>query len=243
MSEARKPSAGQRIIKVRNVRLALQALKHIGIDLAHLSANRGEEHERTSVTVDNVISGHSREVLALLWAIAKESFDRTLPMAQFRTEVNLLERKLTLKGIKVDTCIDFIQPGNASPVTRLLVRWVRAVCGLYGVTIRSCSTSFTDGSALCLLVHHYIPSLISWTSIAIPPPMSREVAEDILGADSLQSMESLSWSDHVGMQNSAVQSELEQHRHVSTLSFLVQVLTSLACAFCSDDCKWQLKLC
>jgi abnormal spindle-like microcephaly-associated protein len=183
MAEVRKPTAAQRVIKVRNVRLALSAIERAGVDLDHLSANRGEEHENIAVKVDDIISGHCREVLALLWAVALISFARTLPLAQLQTEVKLLERKLTNKGLSACASGVHLQPGNDTPVTQLLFRWVRVVCGLYGVTVRNCSSSFTDGAAICLLVHHYVPSLVQWSSISIPPPVPRDVAEEVLGAE------------------------------------------------------------
>jgi abnormal spindle-like microcephaly-associated protein len=214
MLEARKPTAGQRIIKARNARLVLEALKKLSINVEHASANRGEALEHCQVTAESIICGHAREVLALLWAIAFESFDRVVPISQLRVEIALLERKLRLKGLSPSPKHPPLLPGNASPITEMLFCWARAVCGLYGVTIRSCTTSFTDGSALCLLVHHYVPRLIDWTAIAIPAPVPRDVAEDILGGDGLGAMESLSWSDNLGLQNSSVQQELESYRRV-----------------------------
>lgn len=212
MAEVRKPTAGQHIIKKRNVRLALNALAATGLDLTALSASTGNAGDTASISVENVVSGHSKEVLALLWAVAKASLDKLLPLAQLRTEVSIVERKLALKGIQTGALESLILPGNSTPVTLLLLRWVRAVCGLYGVTIRSCRSSFTDGSALCLLVHHYVPSLVSWTAISTPAPLPREAAEELLGAGALQGVQSLSWCDHQGMQNSIVDSELEEHR-------------------------------
>jgi Calponin homology (CH) domain len=231
MSGARKPSAGQRVIKVRNVRLALSALTSMGIDLEHLSSNSGEDGMVVPITVDNVISGHSREVLALLWAIAREGFVHTVPVAQLRTEVTYLEHKLAQKGICADPTTPCIKPGNATPVTNLLFRWVCTVCGLYGVTVRSCSTSFLDGSALCLLVHHYVPSLISWSSIAVPPAVPHDVAEQILDLGPLANLESLSWADYLGMQNVTVQADLEQHRCATAYDQLARSLlvTGLPC--------------
>ncbi|CAN0292102.1 unnamed protein product, partial [Scytosiphon promiscuus] len=38
-----------------------------------------------------------------------------------------------------------------------LLAWCQAVCHGYGVPVRNFTTSFADGRALCLLVHHYYP--------------------------------------------------------------------------------------
>jgi hypothetical protein len=63
-------------------------------------------------------------------------------------------------------------------------------------------------------VHHYVPSLVSWTAIMTPPPLSREAAEDIPGIGTLHAMQSFSWCDHQGMLNSVDDSELGQYRCV-----------------------------
>lgn len=214
MAEVRKPTAAQRVIKVRNVRIALHAAHRVGIDLRGLSANRGEASEVVSLRVDDIVSGHCREVLALLWGLAQASFAHSVPISQLQTEVRMLERKLLVKGLPAEASGVHMQPGNDGPVTRLLFRWVRVVCGLYGVTLRNCSSSFTDGSAVCLLIHHYVPSLIGWSSIAIPPPVPLDVAEQVLGVDVLGGLEGLSWPDYIGMQNSVIQDEIEVYRYV-----------------------------
>lgn len=42
----------------------------------------------------------------------------------------------------------------------LLLRWCATVSGMYGVTVRDFCESFRDGAALCLILHHYCPTLI-----------------------------------------------------------------------------------
>lgn len=217
MAEVRRPTAAQRVIKVRNLRIALAAVTDAGINLAELSANRGEANEKVAVKVDNVLSGHCREVLALLWAVASKSFERTVPVDHLQTELRLLERKIKNKGLWSDSCQFSLQPGNDTPVARQLFGWVRAVCGLYGVTVRNCGSSFTDGSVLCLLIHHYVPLLVPWTSIQIPPPVPLDVAQHVLGSEHLGGLTSLSWADYVGMQNSVIQEEIEEHRYAASV--------------------------
>ncbi len=39
------------------------------------------------------------------------------------------------------------------------------MCAKYGVPVRDFSTSFADGRALCLLVHHYQPELLPLAKI------------------------------------------------------------------------------
>jgi hypothetical protein len=43
---------------------------------------------------------------------------------------------------------------------QLLLCWCNAVCCLYDMKIRNFTTAFSDGRALCFLVHHYQPNLL-----------------------------------------------------------------------------------
>ena len=47
----------------------------------------------------------------------------------------------------------------------LLLRWARLVCAHYGVPVDNFSTSFSDGRALCYLVHHYHPEFLAAESV------------------------------------------------------------------------------
>ena len=48
---------------------------------------------------------------------------------------------------------------SANP-TAILLRWVRAVCGVYSHRVANLSTAVADGRALCLLIHYYHPQLL-----------------------------------------------------------------------------------
>ena len=43
---------------------------------------------------------------------------------------------------------------------KLLLEWARLVCAHYGLEVENLSTSFSDGRALCHLVHHYYPGFM-----------------------------------------------------------------------------------
>ena len=63
MADIRTPTADQRPIKLRNVKTALRALHTCtSIDLNNLSAGRGEATEKVSIRVEDVVSGHCKEV-------------------------------------------------------------------------------------------------------------------------------------------------------------------------------------
>jgi hypothetical protein len=54
----------------------------------------------------------------------------------------------------------------ASPTSRVLLRWAQAVCSGYGVPVHDLSNSFSDGRALCCLVHYYHPAMLPLSSIS-----------------------------------------------------------------------------
>lgn len=91
MGNVRKPTAEQRTVKQRNIRVAFAALEaRTDLTLASLSANRGERGASIAVKVDDVASGHASELLALLWAVALRSLPSQLPLRQLRNEVRFL---------------------------------------------------------------------------------------------------------------------------------------------------------
>lgn len=91
MGNVRKPTAEQRTVKQRNIRVAFAALEaRTDLTLSSLSANRGERGARIAVKVDDVASGHASELLALLWAVALRSLPTQLPLRQLRNEVRFL---------------------------------------------------------------------------------------------------------------------------------------------------------
>merc|ERR1712020_327629 len=48
---------------------------------------------------------------------------------------------------------------------KLLLEWARLVCAHYGLEVENLSTSFSDGRALCHLVHHYYPGFMPRSEI------------------------------------------------------------------------------
>ena len=58
-----------------------------------------------------------------------------------------------------DTAGNGDSSSSANP-TAILLRWVRAVCGVYSHRVANLSTAVADGRALCLLIHYYHPQLL-----------------------------------------------------------------------------------
>ena len=56
-----------------------------------------------------------------------------------------------------------------------LVRWIRAVCRLYGLNVNNFTSSLADGTALCCLVATYSPSLLPPGDIALPRKLRKRL--------------------------------------------------------------------
>merc|ERR1712227_1022595 len=56
----------------------------------------------------------------------------------------------------------------------LLLEWVRLVLIHYNVQIDNWTTSWCDGRALCLLVHHYQPQLLDITEVKEPTTITHQ---------------------------------------------------------------------
>ena len=56
----------------------------------------------------------------------------------------------------------------------LLLKWVRLVCAHFGVEIENLSVSFSDGRALCLLLHHYHPRVLMLDEIRMETTQTQQ---------------------------------------------------------------------
>ncbi|KFM78108.1 Abnormal spindle-like microcephaly-associated protein-like protein, partial [Stegodyphus mimosarum] len=50
-------------------------------------------------------------------------------------------------------------------VLQLLLQWCQNVCAHYDYKVCNFTSSFSDGQALCLLLHHYHPNILPFDSI------------------------------------------------------------------------------
>ncbi|XP_060686162.1 abnormal spindle-like microcephaly-associated protein isoform X2 [Hemiscyllium ocellatum] len=160
-----------RLQKLHNMDVALNALKTRGVDL---------RDERGSV-IDSrdIVDGHREKTLSLLWRIIFAfQVEILLSEEQLQEEIEFLQKTLrtchklvALRSVPVlsqkspkdqnlkDT------PEKYSPRIKLLMNWVNAVCGYYGVKIENFTVAFSDGRVLCYLVHHYHPGLLAANDI------------------------------------------------------------------------------
>ena len=158
--------AGSRLQKVHNNKLALDALADGGV--APFAGGAKAVKDGAELLVD----GHRESTLGTLWALVAElAMPALAPAADLEREIGrarkaarqhggviVSEKPATREADAADAAGCELLATGASAA--LLLHWAKAVCGVYGVRIHNLSTSFRDGLALALVVHHYLPELL-----------------------------------------------------------------------------------
>ena len=71
----------------------------------------------------------------------------------------------------------------------LLLQWCQVLCAGYDVEVTNFSASFSDGCALLLLIHHYMPQSVQLSEVrmetaqAILRPVNAENADDVAATE------------------------------------------------------------
>ena len=130
-------------------------------------------------TPDHIVDGDFERTIELLWqifAIWSQIFVDKKALVEELEFVRSQYRQVQAK-YKSPLNLDMITPLKDSPsrlqifqdcdceTAELLLKWAATICGMYGVTVREFTEDFCDGSALCLILHHYCPQLISINEI------------------------------------------------------------------------------
>ena len=161
MNMLRVPSVS-RLQKVHNVDLALTALRQGGAEI------------RKEIIAKDLVDGHREKTLEILWAIIfGYQLAAILDLDNIREEIEHLKKSLAAKARLGDAnaragnlwlqelaCRSPMQSALAGERLELLLDWVRLVLVHHGVRIENWTTSWCDGRALCLLVHHYQPDIL-----------------------------------------------------------------------------------
>ena len=161
MKLLRVPSVS-RLQKVHNVDIALGALRRGGAEI------------RAEICAKDLVDGHREKTLELLWSIIfGYQLAAILDLAKIQEEITHLQRSLAAKARLGDATVlagqswlrslaarSPVQTALAGERLDLLLTWVRLVLVHYGGEIENWTTSWCDGRALCLLVHHYQPALL-----------------------------------------------------------------------------------
>jgi len=159
--------AMSRFQRIHNVEMSLQSLK---------SSAAGPPP--SEITSRDLVDGHREKTLAFLWhVIFGFELRQVLSEQRLEKEIAFLEKSLAYRLQIGDeaACAGrrFLETKNESsfnivtkdewtnqPRMVLLLKWAKLVGAHYGIQIENFSMSFSDGVALCLLVHHYYPSFL-----------------------------------------------------------------------------------
>lgn len=160
----------------------LQKLHNVGVSLAVLrNAGVGVTGD---VSPHHMVDGHRSMVLKLMWAIISHyCFPALLDFEKVEEEIQNLHEELQRRNksdtaslpLVVDATDDILAPTCESIEDKgkaILLRWCQAVCSLFGLEINDFSHSFSDGKALCCLVHYYHPRMLPLKEIR---PTSRDL--------------------------------------------------------------------
>ncbi|XP_052220933.1 abnormal spindle-like microcephaly-associated protein homolog [Dreissena polymorpha] len=166
LSASLRMPAISKLQKVHNMKLVFKVLTDQQVDTGKASPG-------------DIVEGHREHTLQLLWHMILH-FQVTLlvNMDQLREEVRLLERSLHIKHrlialaalkpfekeIRRDSIIGDLHTQDNR--LNLLLQWCRAVCAHFDIKVENFTVSFSDGRALCHIVHFYHPGLLPLGSIA-----------------------------------------------------------------------------
>ncbi|KAL5489025.1 hypothetical protein EMCRGX_G018068 [Ephydatia muelleri] len=155
LSKQLRVPAATKMQKLHNIQVALKALEE------HLPLPAG-------VTAESIVEGHKEKTLTLLWSIIFHfKVKLLLSEEDLKEEIDHLEKQKRVYGICNRSTDELALEPNMffEPTLSLLLQWCKAVCVLYGVPVNNFNSSFSDGRALCYLIHHYHPQLLTLESI------------------------------------------------------------------------------
>lgn len=143
-----------RLQKVHNVSISLSALA--ALNLPSLD----------QIHPNYIVDGHRPQVLKMLWSIVTSFKLKTiLKKEEVREDIYSVNcsNKLRHEAIQFSPICGDIE--RCDDICDLILALCQAVCICYGYKVNNFSTSFADGRAICLLVHHYLPKLIKLSDI------------------------------------------------------------------------------
>ncbi|XP_071948699.1 uncharacterized protein [Antedon mediterranea] len=152
-----------RLQKIHNMKVVFNAMKNC----------REVEDLDPKVIVD----GNREKTLHFLWTIIFQLQIKVfLNKNQLRDEIGVLKRiqlmNTTLASLQSkESLTHHVGCDSSSDIylkneeLSLLLQWCKAVCSLYNLQIDNFTVSFSDGRALCYLVHHYHPGLLPFEAI------------------------------------------------------------------------------
>ncbi|KAF6777966.1 hypothetical protein AHF37_02330 [Paragonimus kellicotti] len=153
MSLIRFPAIS-RLQKIHNVGLALKAFEQYG----RLCLADGSE-----IDPRDIVDGHREKSLTLLWCLLLRY--QVLALVDLRLLSEEIDRLRLQHGCVATGDVahldnkDEDEPADDVVHVKLLT-WACLVCNFYGIKIDNLDESFSDGRALCMLLHHYLPTVM-----------------------------------------------------------------------------------
>jgi abnormal spindle-like microcephaly-associated protein len=159
--------AVSRLQKLHNVTISLRAWRDAGVTI-------GEDSPH------HIVDGHRNAVVKMIWGIVshfcflavfdlEKVEDEVLKLREIYRSRKALPNIVEHSAWDVQSRTHYLYHSSSLDARgkALLLSWCEAVCSLYGLPISDFSTSFADGKALCLLIHHYHPSMLSLDEIRL----------------------------------------------------------------------------
>ncbi|TNN06994.1 Abnormal spindle-like microcephaly-associated protein [Schistosoma japonicum] len=162
MSLVRFPAIS-RLQKIHNVGVALKSFEQYG----QISMSDG-----SVIDPRDIVDGHREKTLTLLWCLLlRHQVLALLNHSALESEIHTLETNinsfeadscvLELSNVKLNISSENNEKEDKNHIAHSkLLYWASLVCHLYGVPVTSLDESFTDGRALCYLLHHYLPTVL-----------------------------------------------------------------------------------
>ena len=133
-----KYPAVSRLNKLRNVKTAFAIFKEHNPSFL----------KDSKIKEQDIVDGHQVKTLEFLWHV----------IGSYHLS-NLIDAKDICKEIQR------LGKGDASEDkddhVSLLLKWAQAVCAQHGIEVENWNSSFMNGTVVCTLLHHYLPSLLS----------------------------------------------------------------------------------
>ncbi|BFZ20292.1 hypothetical protein BsWGS_23331 [Bradybaena similaris] len=181
MAKLRTPAIS-RLQKIHNTELFFKALHEQGLDFNLVPG---------SVTARDVVDGHREKTLSLLWQLIIHFQSSVLVNeTHLKEEIDILMKSLRLKiamqkigALSIEDCQARRDSGDTKLLMenqrlQLIFQWCRLVCLHYGLKIENFTVSFSDGRALCCLLHHYHPALLPLAEIRFETTISAQENEE-----------------------------------------------------------------
>jgi abnormal spindle-like microcephaly-associated protein len=137
--------AVSRLQKLHNTDCALTFFDEIGIP------------NIASIQASHIIEGHRPQVLKLLWSIMSSyKLSTLLHPKELMHEIEGIYTSRRYTGAPKE--VTFKEGGD---ICELLLQWCQAVCSCFQYDVKDFSNSFSDGTALGLIIHYYHPAILN----------------------------------------------------------------------------------